>query len=221
VVDSNPARTDQAGDEGYPTVFGDAGAEPVLEAAGVRRARLVIVTVPDPIGMRLVVERVRSINPHVHIVARSTTVEQLDELGRLGVYEAVHPESEAGLELGRQALHHLGVAAGEIQRFEDKVRRELYAPITRQSADGDLLSQLGRASREIETQWVRLPKVSPLTGRTIGELEVRTKTGASIVAIVRDDLVLTNPGPDARFEPGDMVGVLGTPNQRATFLTLV
>lgn len=221
VVDSNPGRTDQARDAGYPTVFGDAGAEPVLEAAGVRRARLVIITVPDPMGMRLVVERIHSINPDVHIVARSTTVEQLEELGRLGVYEAVHPESEAGLELGRQALNHLGVPVGDIQRFEDNVRRELYAPITHQSADGDLLSQLGRASREIETQWVRLPKVSPLTGRTIGELEVRTKTGASIVAIVRDDLVLTNPGPDARFEPGDMVGVLGTTDQRATFLTLL
>jgi CPA2 family monovalent cation:H+ antiporter-2 len=221
VVDSNPGRTDQARDAGYPTVFGDAGAEPVLEAAGVRRARLVIITVPDPMGMRLVVERIHSINPDVHIVARSTTVEQLEELGRLGVYEAVHPESEAGLELGRQALNHLGVPVGDIQRFEDNVRRELYAPITHQSADGDLLSQLGRASREIETQWVRLPKVSPLTGRTIGELEVRTKTGASIVAIVRDDLVLTNPGPDVRFEPGDMVGVLGTTDQRATFLTLL
>ncbi|MDP8949147.1 MAG: portal protein, partial [Actinomycetota bacterium] len=103
----------------------------------------------------------------------------------------------------------------------DEVRRELYAPITRQgAADDDLLAQLRRASREIETEWIRLPEASPLNGRTIGELEVRTKTGASIVAIVRDELVLTNPGPDARFEPGDLVGVLGTPDQRATFLML-
>jgi CPA2 family monovalent cation:H+ antiporter-2 len=186
----------------------------------VRRARLVIVTVPDPVGARLVVERVRSINPNVHVVARTTTVEQLEELGRLGVYEAVHPESEAGLELGRQALSHLGVAAGDVQRFADEVRRELYAPITRQRTDGDLLAQLRRASRQIETEWVMLSEGSPLQGRTIGELGVRTKSGASIVAIVRDDLVLANPGPDARFEPGDLVGVLGTPEQRAAFVTL-
>jgi K+/H+ antiporter YhaU regulatory subunit KhtT len=32
--------------------------------------------------------------------------------------------------------------------------------------------------------------------------------------------VLANPGPDARFEPGDLVGVLGTPEQRAAFVTL-
>src|SRR5215213_2186343 len=220
VVDSNPGRTDQARESGHPTVFGDAAAQPVLEAAGVRRARLVIVTVPDPVGARLVVERVRSINPNVHVVARTTTEEQLEELGRLGVYEAVHPESEAGLELGRQALSHLGVQAGDVQRFADEVRRELYAPITRQGTDGDLLEQLERASRQIETQWVRLPENSPLGGRTIGELGVRTETAASIVAIVRGDLMLASPGPDGRFEPGDLVGVLGTSEQRASFLAL-
>jgi CPA2 family monovalent cation:H+ antiporter-2 len=220
VVDPNPGRADEARDAGYPVVYGDAAAEPVLEAAGVRRARLVIVTVPDPVGARLVVERVRSINPNVHVVARTTTVEQLEELGRLGVYEAVHPESEAGLELGRQALSHLGVQAGDVQRFADEVRRELYAPITRQGTEGDLLAQLQRASRQIETEWVRLPENSPLEGRTIGDLGVRTQTGASIVAIVRDDLVLAGPGPDVRFEPGDLVGVLGTREQRAAFVAL-
>jgi monovalent cation:H+ antiporter-2, CPA2 family len=220
VVDPNPARADEARDSSYPVVYGDAGAEPVLEAAGVRRSRLVIVTVPDPVGARLVVERVRSINPNVHVVARTTTVEQLEELGRLGVYEAVHPESEAGLELGRQALSHLGVPAGDIQRFADEVRRELYAPITRQGTEGDLLAQLERASRQIETEWVRLPENSSLEGRTIGDLGVRTQTGASIVAIVRDDLVLAGPGPDVRFEPGDLVGVLGTREQRAAFVAL-
>src|ERR687894_193583 len=221
VVDSNPGRTDEARDSGYPTVFGDAGAVPVLEAAGVRRARLVIVTIPDPVGTRLVVERVRSINPNVHVVARSTTVEQLAELGRLGVYEAVHPESEAGLELGRQALYHLDVAAEDIQRFADEVRRELYAPITRQGIDDDLHAQLSRASREIETEWIRLPESDRVVGKTIGDLRIRGSTGASIVAVVRGEEVMPNPGPEVALRAGDLVGVLGTPGQRAVFRALM
>ena len=220
IVDSNPERTDEAKDAGYPTVFGDAGAEPVLDAAGVRRARLVIVTIPDPVGARLVVERVRSINPNVHVVARSTTVEQLAELGRLGVYEAVHPESEAGLELGRQALYHLGVAAEDIQRFADEVRRELYAPITRQGIDDDLYAQLRRASREIETEWIRLPESDTVVDKTIGDLQIRSSTGASIVAIVRGEEVMPNPGPEVALRAGDLVGVLGTPDQRTAFRAL-
>jgi CPA2 family monovalent cation:H+ antiporter-2 len=219
VVDLNPGRTDQASESRYPTVFGDAGAEPVLEAAGVRRARLVIVTVSDPVGTRLVVQRVRAINPNVHVVVRATSVEQLEELGRLGVYEAVHPESEAGLELGRQALSHLGVEAVDIQRFADEVRRELYAPITRQ-ADDDLLAQLRRVSREIETEWFRLPEGDTVVGKTIGDLGIRSSTGASIVAVVRGEEVMPNPGPEVILRAGDLVGVLGTPDQRAAFRTL-
>ena len=220
VVDSNPGRTDLASESGYPTIFGDAGAAPVLDAAGARRARLVIVTVPDPVGARLVVERVRSTNPNVHVVARASTVDQLDELGRLGVYEAVHPESEAGLELGRQALSHLGVGVEDIQRFADEVRRELYAPITRQAPDDDLLAQLRRASREIETEWVRLPEGDTVVGKSIGELQIRSSTGASIVAIVRGEEVMPNPGPEVALRTGDLVGVLGTPDQRAAFRAL-
>jgi len=218
VVDSNPGRGDEARDAGYPVVYGEAGAEPVLEAAGVKRARLVILTIPDPVGAHLAVSRVRAANPNVHVVARAATVEQLEDFGRLGVYEAVHPESEAGLELARQALSHLGLAAGDVQRLADEVRRELYAPITGQG--DDLLAQLQRASRQLETEWVRLPDNSPLAGRTIGELGVRTKSGASVVAIVRNGQVIANPGPDDSFEPGDLMGVLGTPEQRAAFLAL-
>ena len=161
----------------------------------------------------------RAINPNVHVVVRSTTVEQMEELGRLGVYEAVHPESEAGLELGRQALNHLGVGAAEIQRFADEVRRELYAPITRQG-DDDLLAQLRRVSREIETEWVRLPEGDTLLGKTIGDLKIRSSMGASVVAVVRGAEVVPNPGPEVALRAGDLVGVLGTPAQRAAFMAL-
>jgi K+/H+ antiporter YhaU regulatory subunit KhtT len=49
---------------------------------------------------------------------------------------------------------------------------------------------------------------------------VRTRTGASIVAIVREESVIANPGPEATIAPGDTVGVLGTPAQRAALRDL-
>ena len=219
IVELDPARIDAAREENLPMIFGDAIADPVLEAAGVREARLVILTIPDAIGVRLVVGRVRALNPEVHVVARSVSTEQLEELGRLGVYEAVQPEFEAGLELGRQALVHLGIGAGEIQRFSDRVRRELYAPITR-SGGGKLLSRLRRASEMIEPEWISIPENSPLAGRKIGDLRIRSETGASIVAVVRGESVTANPGPEFTLVSGDVVSVLGNPEQRAALSSL-
>jgi monovalent cation:H+ antiporter-2, CPA2 family len=219
-VDSNPERTETARESGYPMVFGDATARPVLEAAGVEKARLVTITVPDALTTRLVVERVRRINPDVHIVARAATVAELEELSHLGVYEVVQPEFEAGLELGRQALSHLGVSAGEIQQISDRVRRELYAPMTDGPAEREFLQQLHMTSRMIETEWVTISENSPMVGKTIGDLRIRSSTGVSVVAIIRGSEMLPNPGPEASLEVGDVVGILGTPDQRAFFRKL-
>lgn len=221
VVDVDPGKVDAAREEDIPLVYGDAAAEPVLEAAKIRRARMVVLTIPDAVGTRLVVERARALNPNARVVARSAGEEQLEDLGRLGVYEAVQPEMEAGLELGRQALMNLGFGAAEVQRFSDGVRRELYAPIFDGHEDDDGLAQLRRASRMIESDWVQIPENCALTGRAIGELGVRARTGASIVALVRGDEVVTNPGPELTLEPGDTVSVVGTTEQRAGFLALL
>ena len=221
VVDAYPGRLEQAKSEKVPIVFGDATAEPVLEAAGVGEARLVVLTVPDPVVARLVVERVRTMNPEVRIVARSTSQEHLEDLSRLGVYETVQPELEAGLELGRQALLRLGIGAGEVQRFSDRIRRELYVPLVGDGEGDRVLRRLRRASEVIETDWVEVPEGCPLANRKIGELNIRAKTGASVVAVVRGDDVAANPGPDFALAGGDLLAVLGTPEQRVAFSDLL
>lgn len=220
VVDVNPAKVDEAKAAGIPLIYGDAAAEPVLEAAGVGRARLVVLTISDAVGARLVVERTRRMNPQAHVVARSVGEKQLRDLAEMGVYEAVQPEFEAGLELGRQALIHMGFGAVEIQRFSDSVRHELYAPISNPEGDGNL-AHLNRAARMIESDWIELPDQCGILGRTIGDLHIRGRTGASIVALVRGDEVVTNPGPDLELAPGDTLSVLGTTEQRSAFLALM
>ena len=51
---------------------------------------------------------------------------------------------------------------------------------------------------------------SPFAGRTLGETEARTRTGASVVAVLRNDRMIASPNPDFRFESGDVVVVVGT-----------
>jgi CPA2 family monovalent cation:H+ antiporter-2 len=224
VVEANPSRADEARQAGFPTVYGDAATVPVLEAAGLGEASLVVVTVPDAIAARLVVERAKALAPEADVLVRAESPSQLEDLGRLGVYEAVQPELEAGLELGRQALARFGVGVEEAHNFADGVRREFYAPISGEAPakeDGDgLFARLRQASRAIEVEWVRLPEDAAdggLLGRTIGGLALRSETGTSVLAVVRGEEVIPNPGADLMLEPGDTLGVLGTPEQRAAF----
>ena len=52
---------------------------------------------------------------------------------------------------------------------------------------------------------------SPYAGRTIGDTGARTRTGVSIVAVLRGGTAHPAPGPDAALESGDVLVVVGTP----------
>ncbi|HLL36282.1 MAG TPA: cation:proton antiporter regulatory subunit [Streptomyces sp.] len=51
---------------------------------------------------------------------------------------------------------------------------------------------------------------SPFAGRMLGDTRARTRTGASIVAVVRGEDVVASPGPAQRLEAGDVLVVIGT-----------
>jgi TrkA domain protein len=55
-----------------------------------------------------------------------------------------------------------------------------------------------------------VPSQSRFAGRPLGETEARTRTGASIVAVVREGEAIVSPRPDFVFHAGDLVVVVGT-----------
>lgn len=72
----------------------------------------------------------------------------------------------------------------------------------------------GTGSYEVEGlvfEWLEVPAGSPAVGRTIGDLRIRTMTGASVVAVIRDQGSVPAPEPDFVVEGGDMLVVAGTP----------
>jgi TrkA domain protein len=58
--------------------------------------------------------------------------------------------------------------------------------------------------------WITLPEHSRFGGATIAEGQFRTRTGASIVAVIRGDTTVPAPGPEHRLEAGDVAVAVGT-----------
>ena len=63
----------------------------------------------------------------------------------------------------------------------------------------------------VAMDWITVSAASPSAGRTIADGQYRTRTGASIVAIIRGDTTVPAPGPDAPLAAGDVVVAVGTP----------
>ncbi|HZZ96302.1 MAG TPA: TrkA C-terminal domain-containing protein [Jatrophihabitantaceae bacterium] len=72
------------------------------------------------------------------------------------------------------------------------------------------LTDLQRSVDEVLTEQLPIPVTSPYDGRPLGDTQARTKTGASIVAILRDGTTHASPGPDFVLRAGDLVVTVGT-----------
>ena len=72
----------------------------------------------------------------------------------------------------------------------------------------------------LEISWVSLVSGSPLISKSIRDAEVRTKTGASIVGIIREKEFHSNPKSDYSLREGDLVAVVGNQQERNDFKKL-
>lgn len=72
------------------------------------------------------------------------------------------------------------------------------------------LTELNRQVEGLVTEQIVLAGGSPYDGRTLGDTASRTRTGSSIVAVVRSGKVYASPRPDFRFAANDVVVVVGT-----------
>lgn len=72
------------------------------------------------------------------------------------------------------------------------------------------LADLQRAADDVLTEQLPLPENSRYAGRPLGDTAARTRTGASIVAVLRQGATIPSPGPDFVLEGGDLVVTVGT-----------
>lgn len=72
------------------------------------------------------------------------------------------------------------------------------------------LAELQQRIEGLVIDWLPLREDSVYAGQTIGDARIRTRTGVSVVAIVRGDDAVPAPGPEHLLESGDYLVVVGT-----------
>jgi TrkA domain protein len=71
------------------------------------------------------------------------------------------------------------------------------------------ITNLQQSVEGLALDWLTIPPGSAYAGATIGDTQLRRRTGVSVVAIIRDDQTIPAPGPEVRLEPGDSAVVVG------------
>lgn len=209
IVEADAERGEGLSNEGIPTLYGDAANSEVLTHAGLNRARALVVAGPDEASSELVVATARDLAPELPIIARASTEDGIDRLAKLGAQDVIHPELEGGLEIVRHTLLQLGFPSQEIYRYTDAVRRDHYDVALNTEEEHRLLHELLEAANSLEVHWFRLAEENRLVGQTLAQANLRAKTGASVIAILREGYLLANPKSMAVFQVGDRIGLIG------------
>jgi monovalent cation:H+ antiporter-2, CPA2 family len=209
VVDADSRRVEELVKQGIPSLFGDAANSEVLSHTGLHRARALVVAGPDEDASALVVTAARDIAPELPIIARATSEEGTKRLMELGAQDVIHPELEGGLEIVRHTLLQLGFPLQEIYRYTDAVRRDHYDLHLNTEEEHRLLHELLDAADSIEIKWVHVAADNHLIGQTISEANLRARTGASVVALLREGQLIANPKSMTVFQAGDRIGLIG------------
>jgi CPA2 family monovalent cation:H+ antiporter-2 len=209
VVEQDAARATAFQQRGVPTLFGDAANSELLTHTGLARARALVVTMPDETAAELVVTAARDLAPTLPIIARAATSTGVHRLAAHGAQDVIHPELEGGLEVVRHTLLALDYPLVQVQQYTDAVRRDAYDTAITSHDEHLMLDQLLATVRGMEIRWHTLDAGSSLVGYTLAEANLRTRTGASVVAVVRDRQMVANPKSHTTFAVGDILGLIG------------
>lgn len=213
VIETDSERIIRLNQRNIPTLYGDASNSEVIDHAHLDRASVLVVTIPNQTSAEMVVTAARDLNPNLPIIARATAEDGIDRLAQLGAQDVIHPEREGGLEIVRHALLKLDFPVQEIIRYMDAVRRDHYDTQLNTEEEHRLLSDLLHASGNIEVTWMRLEGGNPIIGQTLAGANLRVRTGASVVAIMRGRELMANPKSSTIFEEGDRIGFIGDSEQ--------
>lgn len=209
-VDMDPKQVQQGQSEGIPIRFGDASRRGVLESMGARTARAAVVAVRDPVATRRIVSLLRQVNARARILVRAHRVTELRELERLGADEVVPAEFEASIELFVRLLRHLGVPRNVVRIQESLIRIGHYRALRGGEPPTDLLEQARQLIRAGILEIVEVIPGSRACGQTLADLQLPSRTGATVLNLVRDEKPVPTPHGSTRLEAGDLLVLYGS-----------
>lgn len=217
IIELNPDNVEKAVESGYNTVYGDATNPKILEAAMIKTAKVITFAISDPMVIDNAVSAGRFLNKELYIIARTKYVSDIDRLYEQGANMVFAEEYEASIEILARVMSEYGFSKEAINKEINKLHSERYAMIRRNGEKTGVSLTAGKTHQklqtEINTDSVTVTEISPSVNKTIGELDIRAKTGATIISVIRGGENIPNPQPSFTLKEKDIVVFMGNNQQ--------
>jgi len=209
-LDLDPHRVREAMSAGESVVYGDAAKREVLLAAGLMRAKTLVITYDDKHSALKILQHVNEVRPDLPVVVRTADDTHIEALKQAGAAEVVAEVLEGSVMLASQAMLLSGVP------FNKVIRRIREARARRYSMFGSFfhapVDAVGETTDSLQPRFqsVLLNERDAAVGKTLdaaklAELEVEVN------AVRRHNVHGNQPAGDMVLESGDVLVLLGQP----------
>jgi CPA2 family monovalent cation:H+ antiporter-2 len=209
VLELNADTVRRARTRGEPVYYGDATSEETLGHAHLTTARALVLLINDARAARRVIDTAQRVAPEVPILIRSRYLAEREALLAMGARDVVAEEVEGAVEVLSRLMRWLETPRNLIEESIRDVRSETQTSERKLTLPRAVLADY-RGLDELKIENIQIREGSVGHGASLVSLELRSKTGALVVAVRRDQQLLHKPDPTEPFLPDDIVYLVGT-----------
>jgi len=195
--------------KGEPIYYGDGTSLEILHKLGVQQARILVIAISDAAATRRIVQTARKENPALHIIVRTRYVLEVEDLKKLGANEVIPEEFETSVEIFSRVLHHYNMPRNVINEYVEHVRNDSYKMLRSLKLPSKHLPERYEFLRGLGTEMYMIKEGSRVADQSVKEIKLRSRTGATIMAVQRKGKIFQNPSPDFILQSGDTVLLVG------------
>lgn len=188
--------------------YGDATSEEALGHAHISQARGLLLLMNDPFAAQRVVDTAKRMAPQLPIMMRSRYLGEKDQLLRMGATDVVAEEVEGGLEVLARLLRWLDVPRNVIDTRIDEARASTQTTERKRMVPRRVLPE-HEALADLKIESVLVTESSAAQGQSVASIELRQRTGALIIAIRRNGVLMESMDPSTPLVVGDVLYLAG------------
>lgn len=209
-LDLDPVRVQEASAAGQRVFYGDSTHLELLAAAGLQRARVLVISFSDTPATMKILEQVRKLYPDLPALVRTADDSDLERLQGAGATEVIPETFEATLMMVFHLLYLLDIPVNRIVRQIQSVRSGRYRFLREffRGQEGYDIEDSNSAREGLRT--VSLTEASYAVGKLLQELKL-DEYDVTVTAVRRDGKRGLHPRADTRLQEGDVVVLYGTP----------
>ncbi len=196
-----------------PVIYGDALNEPVLLKAHCDVAEIIVISIGDAITTKAIIDKIRNLNKHAHIIVRGKHLHDMENLYKTGANEVLPEEFETAIDMLERVMGKYLFPVNTINKTTANLRNDHYGIFREKSSTNK--NSVTSHLPNIEISALNVEKNSGLVGKALYEIRLREKFGTTVVAIKRGDSIIEIPEKDTTFMEGDTAYIMGSPKEIA------